>query len=283
MSRILNIASALASLCLTFSLAAFPAQGATTSWQSVQGGAVRVITAGPAENGTYKLGLEFSLDPGWHTYWRFPGEAGIPPSLDFSGSGNLDETEVLFPVPERYSDGFSSSIVYHDAVVLPIIAKPEDNGSTIDLSLSVFFGICSNICVPGDATFSVRLDPSSAPDPLSARLIERDLALVPKRQSSAPPHVTEVNLATPGKDGTLEITANLGNGKPDLFDLFAEGPEGSFIALPKLAAQSEDTATWHLSAKGLQFPEDTGDLRLVLVVDGAGYESTHELRAADFD
>lgn len=267
-------------LC-ALALSATIAHAATTPWQAVQGGSVRLITAGAPDGPNHRLGLEFSLDPGWHTYWRFPGEAGIPPSLDFSGSKNVKQTDVLFPVPERYSDGFSTSIVYHDTVVLPIDVTAAQADQPVQLNLSIFFGICSNICVPGDATFSLELGPDDAADSLSERLINRDLALVPQHQSAATPHVNDVTQTVAGKDGKLRISAAVDSSGTDI-DLFAEGPEGSFIALPKLVERGKDTATWELSAKGLQFSGKTGDLHLVLVVDGAGYESRHELKAADF-
>ena len=253
-----------------------PAQAAMTGWTEVQGGAVRLIAGGTLKDGHYLAGLEFLLEPGWHTYWRYPGEAGIPPQIGITASENVKETEVLYPVPERYSDGFSESIVYHDGVVLPIRITPEDPVKAVTLSVELFFGICKDICVPGDAVLSLTLDPEGDEDSLAERLIARDLDNVPLAQHDAELHVRNVSLS---EDGTRLVIASRVSGQEDI-DLFAAGPEGSYIAQPKIQEREGDEAIWHLPVKGLAASDSDTTLRLVLIAGGKAVEHLEQIDPA---
>lgn len=259
-------------------LASLPVKAATTDWVSVTGGAVRLLAAGPMEDGTYRAGLEFSLDPGWHTYWRYPGEAGVPPTFDFSGSQNLATADVRYPAPGRYNDGFSTSIVYDQNVVLPILVTPKDPQAPVRLKASLFFGICKDICVPGDGEFDLALAPMDHEDKVSAMLIDRDLALVPQIAEGPASGIVSIT-SEPGKNApVLKITANV---DPDTSEpgLFAEGPEGSYIGVPALQSRNGSTAVWTLSANGLARTDEGSMLTLVLVDGDKAVESRHPLSA----
>jgi DsbC/DsbD-like thiol-disulfide interchange protein len=242
-----------------------PAKAAMTDWTAVQGGAVRLISAGPLEDGYYLAGLEFSLDPGWHTYWRYPGEAGIPPQITLKDTSNLRSYQVLYPAPQRYDDGFSKSIVYQGGIVLPIRLVPENPGQPLRLSLDLFFGICKEICVPGEAQEALELTPDARRDALAAKLIDRDLSTVPGFAPAGPLEIRSIALLE-GAEGSLAIEAGVAAGGGT--DLFAAGPEGSYIGLPVLKQEKNGTAVWHLSTKGLKTAAGDTDLRLVLTSGG---------------
>ncbi|MEP4769032.1 MAG: protein-disulfide reductase DsbD domain-containing protein [Roseibium sp.] len=238
-----------------------PAKAAMTDWTEVQGGAVRLIASGPLDDGHYLAGLEFLMEPGWHTYWRYSGEAGIPPQISLSEQTNIKSWEVLYPVPERYNDGFSESIVYQDGIVLPIKVTPDDLHQPAQLTMDVFFGICKDICVPGDASLTLELTPDAKTDTLALKLIDRDLSAVPGNM--APGALKIVSTEYSGKaEGNLIIEAELVDDKTP--DLFAAGPTGSYIGLPKLVELKGTKAIWHLSTKGLKASPDDNVLRLVL-------------------
>lgn len=276
MRQLLSIVLALMAGAVT-ALSAPHAAAATSDWTEVKGGAVRLIASGPLEDGQYLAGLEFLLEPGWHTYWRFPGDAGIPPQFDFTGSRNIAATDVLYPAPSRYDDGFSQSIVYHDGIVLPIKVTPADADRPVSLSVSVFFGICKDICVPGDAELTLALTPSGSRDALSEKLIRRDLAAVPAPAGDTPPYIAGITERPGGDDPVLEITATLSGQAGGAPELFAEGPEGSYISLPDLKGVVGDTATWQLSTRGLAHTDGKADLILVLIDGDQTVESTHAI------
>jgi len=251
-----------------------PGRAAMTDWTEVQGGAVRLIASGTLKEGRYLAGLEFLLEPGWHTYWRYPGEAGIPPQISLDGSANMKALEVLYPAPERYSDGFSESIVYHDGVVLPLLIRPDDPDHVVSLSVDLFFGVCSDICVPGDASLTLDLSPTMDVDALADRLIQRDLDNIP----AAATDDFRIMSVGPGEtDGTLRIEALVGGSQEA--DLFAAAPEGSFIALPKPAGHAAGKAVWTLSTKGLSTTQTDSILRLVLTVGGKAIEHLEPIRS----
>lgn len=244
-----------------------PARAAMTDWVEVHGGAVRLISSGPLQDGRYQAGLEFLMEPGWHTYWRYAGEAGIPPQITVTKSDNVAEFDILYPVPERYDDGFSESIVYHDGIVLPFVITPESAAAPARLEIEVFFGICKDICVPGDASLALDFGPEDRNDKLAGRLIQRDLAAVP---GPGPADGLEFRSVSFDDTGYLMVETEVAeNQEPDLF---AAGPEGSFIGLPKLVSHSDGIAVWRLSTKGLATSPDDDQLRFVLTANGSGIE-----------
>src|SRR5262245_4538089 len=89
-----------------------PLHAAVGTWAIDGKARIRLLAEGVDTNGQLNAGVEIALDPGWHTYWRSPGDSGIAPSFDFAGSRNLGPVEVAFPVPERLDDGYSVTNVY---------------------------------------------------------------------------------------------------------------------------------------------------------------------------
>lgn len=108
-------------------------------------------------DGTHMAGLRISLAPGWKTYWRSPGEAGIPPSFDWAGSSNLAAASAHFPVPEVFSLNGVRTIGYEGGVVLPIALRPRDDGQPIALRGTVELGVCETVCIPFEARIETTL------------------------------------------------------------------------------------------------------------------------------
>ncbi len=114
-------------------------------------------------DGTRFAGIEITLAPGWHTYWRQPGDAGIPPMLDLSGSQNLDAVKIHWPVPVAFDQNGLLTLGYAEQVVLPLELTPgEDSAMQLDGRFSI--GVCNEICIPAEFTFSVTLDGAGQPD-----------------------------------------------------------------------------------------------------------------------
>ncbi|SFG88206.1 Thiol-disulfide interchange protein, contains DsbC and DsbD domains [Palleronia marisminoris] len=112
------------------------------------------------EDGRHMAGLEIRLTPGWKTYWRRPGEAGIPPSFNWSGSQNVAAVRIHWPVPSVIRQSGMRSVVYEDGVVLPIEVTPKDATAPISLRLGVDMGVCKDVCVPVEATARAELSPA---------------------------------------------------------------------------------------------------------------------------
>src|ERR1700739_4818487 len=98
-------------------------------WQRDGHSAVRLL-AGSRSGAVLLGGIAIQLQPGWKTYWRAPGDSGVPPRFDFSKSDNIEAVTVLWPAPTKFDDGAGGvSLGYHNKIVLPllIVAKNSDN------------------------------------------------------------------------------------------------------------------------------------------------------------
>src|ERR1700680_1502382 len=122
------IFAAIALICLPGVPAARAQEAA--DWDAQAHTAVRLISGSiikTADTAFLRAGIEIKLDSGWKTYWRDPGDSGVPPKLDFSGSDNVKTVTVLWPPPQRFPDGAGgNSIGYSDHVVLPLRIAPQD-------------------------------------------------------------------------------------------------------------------------------------------------------------
>jgi len=259
--RIPSITAIAAALALLTG-AGMAAQG-RSDWSEADYSRVRLLLS-PADGGAIDGGVEIQLEPGWHTYWRVPGDAGVPPQFDFSGSRNVAGIEVHYPVPERYDDGQSVSVVYTDRVVFPLTVRPEDPAKPVEVSLGLFYGACAEVCIPVKAEAQTALAPGDKPDPLARVAIAEFKAKLPQAPSD------DFRITSVERDGdALAIDAIV----PETgeADLFAEGPENWFIGQPEVSARGRGTASFRLSLKGVpKGSELDGALDLLLVSGDRG-------------
>ena len=120
---------------------------------------VRLLPGIGHEDGARTAGLRLSLAEGWKTYWRSPGEAGIPPHLDWSASTNLAGAELLWPRPELFQSFGLRTVGYSEQVVLPVRVTPKDPALPVNLVLTGDFGVCRDICVIERVELNATLEP----------------------------------------------------------------------------------------------------------------------------
>ncbi len=255
-------------------LAATVADGraATSPWSEATGAKLRLIAPGgpPAADGTLSMGIEIVLEDGWKTYWRHPGDAGLPPEIDLSGSSNLAGATIDFPAPRRFVDGGSTSIGYGGSVVLPVHLEPEDPALPVMVDARILYGACKELCVPASATARLMVSQATRPDPAAAALFSAALAQVP----AAPSDGFDVTTVDRTDDPhVLLVTAAVAEGGAEA-DLFAEGPGEAFPRLP-VRVETADPANpqWrvtldpHGPAKGrVRFTLVAGDRAIERVV-----------------
>jgi len=157
---------------------ASPALAAATDWQDVAPAArVRLISSDTrAADGTTLVGVEIDMPASTKTYWRVPGESGIPTRLDLAGSQGIAGHEVLWPYPVIDETAGFVDFVYYGPTVLPL--RLALRGAPPLLVISLVMGICSDVCVPVQAQFSLPLDFGKADAGQSIR-IEQAMANVP--------------------------------------------------------------------------------------------------------
>ncbi|THD85121.1 hypothetical protein E7811_05245 [Aliigemmobacter aestuarii] len=155
------------------------------------------------DSGSRMAAAQFTLSPEWKTYWRAPGDAGIPPMFDWAGSENVASVRFHWPRPIVFDFNGMRTIGYRNELVLPIEVTPKDPSQPIKLRASVDIGVCRDICVPATIDLRADLDGQGAPD----GTIKAALGARPATAREA--GVAEVSCAVePISDG-LRVTARV--------------------------------------------------------------------------
>ncbi|WP_343038623.1 protein-disulfide reductase DsbD domain-containing protein [Roseovarius faecimaris] len=138
----------------------------------------RILPGWRMANGQHMAAVELHMAPGWKTYWRAPGDAGIPPRFDWRGSRNLGAVEPVWPTPIVIDQGGVQVIGYKDRVILPMRISPERAGKPVQLKASIDLGVCKDVCVPITLSLSEALPSNvSKPDPhITAAMADRPYA-----------------------------------------------------------------------------------------------------------
>lgn len=140
-----------------------------------------VLSGDVTAAGHQNAALRLTMAEGWHTYWRAPGDAGIPPAFTWRGSRNLGNVRVIWPVPQVFWQNGMRSIGYEGQLVLPIEITPEKAGRPVHLKGRMEIGVCRDICMPAELRFDTTLDNAAGKHPsiaaaLAARPYSRDEA-----------------------------------------------------------------------------------------------------------
>jgi DsbC/DsbD-like thiol-disulfide interchange protein len=231
MSPLRTLAAALI-FAAAASTAGLAAAGASP-WVDVPNARVRLVAA-PARtaSGGHLAGLEMTMAEGWHTYWRMPGDAGVPPMFDWAGSANAGSITVRFPAPHRMREAGAETIGYETAVLFPIEVRPQDAAKPVALKLALEFGICREICIPATATLELALPASAANG--HANAIEAALDRVPRPANArrkTDPELRRVTIDGDAAAPRLSIEAAFPSAQGA--DVFVEAPEGLYVPLPK--------------------------------------------------
>jgi DsbC/DsbD-like thiol-disulfide interchange protein len=230
------------SLALTVGLvlpcAALAAPG-ESPWEKETYSEVRLVSGAAADSGEVLAGVQIKLDPGWKTYWRTPGDSGVPPSFDWSGSKNLKEARVLYPTPRRFADASGTAIGYENEVVFPIKITPEHADQPVELRLNVNYGLCKTLCIPNEAKLSIELPPQTAAGHGDDLLLQRFVDRVPKpAEADTLPALGVVEAKLEGSSPELIVDVHFPEGATGT-DLFIEAPDGNFVPVPKPLSQLE--------------------------------------------
>lgn len=210
-------------------------------------------------------GLLIELDDGWKTYWRMPGNAGIPPVFDWKASDNVAAIDVLFPLPKRYTDASGDTVGYKERVILPVLVEPVDAARAIALKLKLFFAVCEDICIPAKTETSLDLAVAEKGD--ETHMFQEWIAMVPV-PASEPLPVSASTLAMDGDRPALVLTLT-----SPVTDIFVETDGDAYFRKPDFAADG-------LSARLIIDNVKDGDkllgktLKLTIDRNGAGLEQT---------
>jgi DsbC/DsbD-like thiol-disulfide interchange protein len=199
-------------------------------WQRDGHSAVRLL-AGSRSGAVLMGGIAFQLEPGWKTYWRTPGDSGVPPRFDFSKSENIEAVTVLWPAPMKFDDGAGGySLGYRTQVVLPlrIVAKSADKPVTLRADIN--YAVCEKLCIPVEASAELAIA-SVASTEDSALFAALDT--VPKPANVGDPN--PLTIRDVKRDGKSTVLVDVAVPDTRAINLFVEGPTPDWaLPVPKL-------------------------------------------------
>jgi DsbC/DsbD-like thiol-disulfide interchange protein len=195
-------------------------------WQRDGHSAVRLL-AGSRSGQVLLGGIAFQLEPGWKTYWRSPGDSGVPPRFDFSKSNNVEAVTVLWPAPTKFDDGAGGhSLGYHDQIVLPLRIVTKNADKPVTLRASISYAVCEKICIPVEANADLTFA-SVASTQDSALFAALDTVPKPVNVGDdAPLSIRDVK-----RDGPSKVIVDVATPDTREINLYVEGPTPDW-ALP---------------------------------------------------
>jgi DsbC/DsbD-like thiol-disulfide interchange protein len=206
----------------------------SSPWQRDGHSAVRLL-AGSRSGSVLLGGIGFQLQPGWKTYWRTPGDSGVPPRFDFSKSDNVEAVTVLWPAPTKFDDGAGgNSLGYHDQVVLPLRIVAKNTDKPVTLRAEVNYAVCEKLCIPVEASAELAFN-SVASTEDSALFAALDT--VPKPANVGDPN--PLTIRDVKREGKSEVLVDVVTPDERPVNLFVEGPTPDWgLPVPKLAEHS---------------------------------------------
>lgn len=201
-----------------------------SAWQEDAHSAVRLL-AGSRSGAVLLGGIALQLKPGWHTYWRTPGDSGVPPRFDFSKSDNVEAVTVLWPAPKKFDDGAGgTSLGYLDQVVLPLRIVAKNTDKPVTLRVDVNYAVCEKLCIPVQANLELSFN-SVASTEDSALFTALDS--VPKPANVGDPN--PLTIRDVKREGRSEVLVDVVSPDDRPINLFVEGPTPDWgLPVPKL-------------------------------------------------
>lgn len=230
--------------CLAFAaaFAAGDARAAAGAWAATERVEARLVSAveGAGELQTLPLGLELKLKPGWKTYWRSPGDAGLPPQLDWSGSQNVESAQILYPAPKRVTLLGLQTYGYADHVVLPLMAEASRPGKPLEAKVAATILVCEKICVPESFELALSLPAGPATPSPEAQLLARFRSAVPGDGAVSGLRIERVSETRVGELPALSVEI-ASSGPLKSPDVFVETDPALTLGAPSFMAEGGRT------------------------------------------
>ena len=202
-----------------------------SAWDGDARAGVRIVSGGTkAADGPPMLraGVEIRLAPGWKTYWRYPGDSGVPPHFDFAKSENVKSVQLSWPAPERFAEADGIIIGYRNNVLFPLSIEPKDAARPVVLRVTLDYAICEKVCIPVQAKGELTIKGGAT----AGSDIAKAEKTVPRAQAlgaDAKLSVKAIHRDDGAKPARVLLDIAAPNGSP--LAVFAEGPSADW-ALP---------------------------------------------------
>ena len=270
MVPIVPLRAALAAV-LIFALSAAARAEDASPWQKDSHSKLRLL-AGSRSGAKLLGGIAVQLQPGWHTYWRNPGDSGVPPRFDFSKSDNVEAVTVLWPAPQQFDDGAGGvSLGYHDQLVLPLRIVASSADKPVTLRAVIDYAVCEKICIPVQANAELTFS-SVASTEDSALFAALDTVPKPANVGDANP----LTIRDVKREGKSEVVVDVVTPDARNVSLFVEGPTPDWgLPVPKPVTHSPPGVTrfsFQLDGVPPGVNPDGAALKLTLVGGDRSYE-----------
>jgi DsbC/DsbD-like thiol-disulfide interchange protein len=240
------------------------ARAETSAWVDNAGGRMRLVALSPDKHGKIRAGLQIEPNAGWITYWREPGNSGIPPQITIAPETGVSLDKIGYPIPKHIADGKVDDIGYDAPVTLPLTLTATPG--TQEIRAQAFIGICKEICVPFQADLTVALSAGQS-QPEEKAILDAADATLPEAPSSKF-KVTKHALSEDMKELTLQITLpEIGDTTPEVI---VAGPSGYVFAKRLMSKRDGTTLTTTIAIGKLPKNYDVhGKNWSALIIDGS--------------
>jgi DsbC/DsbD-like thiol-disulfide interchange protein len=231
MRATLGFAATLFASSLTIAVAAVEARAQDASpWQREGHSAVRLL-AGSRSGSVLMGGIAFELQRGWKTYWRTPGDSGVPPRFDFSRSENIEAVTVLWPAPKKFDDGAGGhSLGYQNQTILPLRIVAKNNDKPVTLRADINYAVCEKLCIPVEANAELTFASVASTED---NALFAALDTVPKPANVGDPN--PLTIRDVKRDGKSAVLVDVATPDAKEVNLFVEGPTPDWaLPVPKL-------------------------------------------------
>ncbi|TVR98944.1 MAG: hypothetical protein EA406_05095 [Rhodospirillales bacterium] len=263
---------------IALAVGTLPARAATSDpaaseWVHLDYSAVRLVAATTAlgDGDRVPLGLHIRLADGWKTYWRSPGDAGLPADADWSASENLAAAEFAWPAPRRYTLLGLETLGYEGEVVLPVTARPARPDAPMSVRATVHYLICEDICIPQTAELSLTVPPGPAAPSAFAHLIGRYQNRVPGSGDDVGLTIDSIAFGREREGAALVVRAGSTGAPFGEPDVFIESPDQPIFAKPRVRLTDDGHGavfTIPAGEAGAVAPSLAGAAVTVTLVDG---------------
>ena len=203
-----------------------------SAWNGGKGTAARLIAARATDAAgarVLRAGVEIRLDPGWKTYWRYPGDSGVPPRFDFARSDNVAAVTTRWPAPRAFADADGHSIGYAGGVIFPLLVTPRDPTKPVMLRLHLDYAVCEKLCVPAEAKAELMLSGDVTGHDKALAEAEARVPRPAQLGDDAPLSIRRVAREADSRIARILVDVAAPAGRP--VELFVEGPTPDW-ALP---------------------------------------------------
>lgn len=223
------------------------------------------LIPGSYKDGHWTAGVEIFLKPGWKTYWRVPGDAGVPPEFVWDKSVNVKDVKVLWPAPHRYEDVTGKSIGYKKHVVFPLKVTSKASGTPARLDLRLYYAICSDICVPAQANVALDL-PAVEHLPTNEANLQRIKTFADTVPETNAEGLDVVRTQAKMVAGKPVLSVVLKGKVKDNTDILVEGFDAAFFEAPQRQPDNAGQAVFHLPIDGIDKVSELSGTALKLTI-----------------